>query len=148
MRQAAYDCGVEHLARLCLGSCDEVGNAVYVAVGIDDQDYGDRGKQCDWRKIPNQIERRIGIDDLVDDDGQRCKEQCVAVLGLVADISSGNAGARTRLVFDYDLPAENWSHALSEHASSDVRSRPWGKTDDHVDGTGRINVHRQVEMRW
>src|SRR6516164_6250195 len=68
MRQAAHHRGVERLVGLRFGQGNEVSNAVHVAVWINDQDYRNRSQQCNRREVPDQIEGRIGIDDLIDND--------------------------------------------------------------------------------
>src|ERR1700720_4087317 len=116
---------------------------MHVAVGIDDQNDGDRGQKRDRRQVPLQIEGGIWIDDLVDDDGQRCKEQRVAILAGMGDIFSGDTGSRARLVLDYDLLADNRSKAVGEHAPGDVGGRSRRESDNDVNWTRRINIARQ-----
>ena len=52
MRQAADHRCVQYLARLGFGQGNEIGHAMHIAVGIDDEYYGDGGEQRNWRKIP------------------------------------------------------------------------------------------------
>src|SRR5580704_16030488 len=89
-------------------------------------------------KIPLHVEGRIGIDDLIDDDGQGRQEQRVAVIGSVSDIVGGDARAAARLVLDRDLLSQQRSHALAQQAPGDVGRRAWCKADDEMDGTRRI----------
>ena len=147
MRQAANDGRVEHLARFRFGERDQLFDTVDVARGIDDQHHGALFEQSDRRKILRQIDRRIGIDDLVGDDRQGGKEHRVAVLGRVRDIFGGDARSGARLILDDDLLAEDWSAALGENASGHIGGCSRREPHNHMDRARRISVIRHGRSR-
>ena len=112
-------------------------------VRIDDQKDRRVLDERNRREVLGQIQRRIGIDDLIGDDGQGRQEQRVAVLRRVGDIFGGDARAGAGLVVDDELLAEDRPRGLGEHAGDDVGGRARGEADHDVDRPRRIGGLRQ-----
>ena len=138
---------IERLVRLRLAQCDEVLDAVDVALRIDDQNDRRVLDERNGLKIAGQIQRLVRIDDLIGDDGERRQEHRVAVLRRMGDIFGGDAGACAGLVVDDDLLAEDRPRGLAVHAGDDVGGRARGEADDEMDRPRRIGVLRGGETR-
>jgi hypothetical protein len=100
---------------------------------VHHQDDGYGGDRRDRRKIPDHVEGQIGIEGLVGDVGGRADEQGVAVIGRSGRIFRGDAGGRAWFVLDHELLAEDFAHAVAQHARGDVHRRARGKADDEMD---------------
>ena len=140
-RRAGARRPVAHLVLVLLGVFDEFLEIVDRQVLAHDQHRRDFGNQRDRREIGRRVVERPLVERLVLGVGaDRAELDRVAVRRRLGDAQAAGHAAGAADIFDDDLLAEHFAHALPDHAAEHVGRAAGGERDDHGDRTGGIGL--------